>query len=116
MKLPVDVLASLRGPLLGAALAGCATAPAAAPITQEPAPEPAAVTAPAEVADPVAYDVAAEAARLARADEARIDHEARRDRRIAEVEADRRRARQARQVHTAPQWTLDHVHAACGRG
>lgn len=122
MKLPIDVLASLRGPLLGVAIAGCATAPAAAPITQEPAPEPAGGAAAAQVVDPVAYDADAEAARLASADEARIDHDARRDRRIADVEADRRRRSLARRPAPADPvvpvhpWMWNDVHAACGRG
>jgi len=118
MKLPVDLLASLRGPLLGVAIAGCATAPAAAPITEEPAPEPAGVAVASEVMDPVGYDAEAEAARLARADDARIDHDSRRDRRIAELEADRRRARQTTRISPIQTtgWSIDHMRAACGRG
>jgi len=124
MKLPADVLASLRGPLLGAALAGCATAPAAAPINREPAPAPSAVTAAAEIVDPVAYDAAAEGARLARADDARIDHDARRERRIAELEADRRARRHRRRAVTPVQAPINPwgslgpgvIPPNCGRG
>ena len=116
MKLPAPVLASLRGSLLGVAIAGCATAPAA-PITEEPAPAPAPTAAiVVERPDPVDYDAEAESARLARADDARIDHDARRDRRIAELEADRRARRSRRSAITPNQAPLNPWGPAIHRG
>lgn len=72
MRLPTSVLARVRGSIAVVALVGCSGASESAPV---PAPLPPAsviaVAAPAP--DPVAYDDAREAARLARLDERHAD-------------------------------------------
>ena len=99
MKLADPILASLRGPLVAVALAGCAS-PVAAP---RPPPEIEPIAEPAPSPDVVPYDPEAEGERLARLDR---DHAA----------DDRRRAqridRRAVAMRPPPRAFL----VACGRG
>lgn len=77
MRIPESVMARVAGPLLAGALAGCSSAPAIeAPAAVRPEPSPV-------VADPVAYDMAEEQARLARLEQSDASAEDRRARRIA---------------------------------
>lgn len=82
MKLPVSILGAVRGPVVAAALVGCAGGD---PVTIEPerdlaAPE---VAAPARPIDPVAYDERLEAERVRSAELSIGADAARRSRRIA---------------------------------
>jgi hypothetical protein len=127
MKLPERVLRQVRGPVLAAAVAGCSTSPAA---TGEPEPLPgpeAAEHATAEPAaatvapDPVDYDAETEAERLARLDRTMAAGERRRDERIEDEAAARRRERAGSQNQVIGIGTIGHrwpggVHPACGRG
>ena len=117
MRLPPRLLERTRGGVLvsvafGGALA-CAE-PAATPIVAEPTLAPAVVPAPAVAAvDPVGYDDAAEALRLAREDSALASNEERRERRIAAASA----VRPVRVV--SGDWlgpTRGPVRPNCGRG
>ncbi|MCB9593922.1 MAG: hypothetical protein H6719_14405 [Sandaracinaceae bacterium] len=113
MRVPVAVLARVRGPALAAAMLGCSSAPAE-PIEPLPSPDPtvAVSTAPMELPDAVTYDVDAETERLERADRTLAAAEARRTRRIdAEEAAARPRVRQI-PVQPPNHW----IGVACGRG
>lgn len=109
MRIPNTVIACVRGPLLAASLAGCAAMPAPPePIDSDPAE----LDAPLILAAVTSRDDEAtlEDARLARADRARRDDEARRERRIEDA--------RARRVAAAPAPVPPSYYyaIACGRG
>lgn len=115
MKLPEGVLRHVRGPLLAAAVAGCSSSPATPPEAPPLAPEPMepVTTAP----DPVDYDPATEADRLARVDRALAAAEHRREARIEdENEARRGTLESVPSIGVGPSHWLHEIHAACGRG
>ena len=111
MRLPDDILSSLRGPLVAATLSGCAAA--AEPVAIAPEPLTPVPFAAPPTADPVTYDEAAEAARLSASDEAVGADAARRGTRIATNVA-RARALAAPRVpvNRPPDWGR----VRCGRG
>ena len=107
MRLPQQLLSSVRGPAIVVALAGCV--PAAAPsVTIEPEPlvETTAFVAP----DPISYDERAEAERLELAD---LDVGASADRRNRRIAANVAAARVPTRAPTnmTPAWAV-----RCGRG
>ena len=119
MRLPLQVLSQIRGPLLAAAMVGCASSPAEAPEAPapEPAPEATVDTAAVAAIDPVGYDADAEAERLDRLDRALAAAETRRDRPVDDEEATRRAERARERANSIGVGNLSHLHLiGCGRG